>query len=140
MREAEDPKGQMIEPAAPPAETEEQPAARSLRQRIASMRLRFPDPTLERAFREDSFHGNLGNVRFAFLAGIVLWIGWGILLRPYMLSRRDLDLDLQIRAFVFIPMLIAGYALSFTPIFRRIWEWFAVAIACATIAVWVFYA
>ena len=40
---------------------------------------------------------------------------------------------------VFIPMLLIGLALSFTPFFGRIWEWFAVAIATATIGAWVYY-
>jgi adenylate cyclase len=120
-------------------ETEAQPAGRSVRQRLARLRLRFPDPGLEKAFRDDRFHLNLGNVRFAFLAGIVLWIGWGILLRPYMLSRRDLHLDLLIRVGVFIPMLVAGYALSYTHIFSRVWEWVSAAIAIVTIVIWVYY-
>ena len=41
---------------------------------------------------------------------------------------------------MFIPLLLFGFALSFTPIFRRIWEWVSVAIAIITIIVWVFYA
>ena len=71
----------MLDEITPPT----QPTARSVRQRLAGLRLRFRDPSLEAAFREDLFQHNLGNVRFAFLAGIALWIGWGILLRPYVL-------------------------------------------------------
>jgi class 3 adenylate cyclase len=41
---------------------------------------------------------------------------------------------------VFIPLLAAGFAFSFSPIFRRVWEWVLVAITIVTIAVWVFYA
>jgi len=40
---------------------------------------------------------------------------------------------------VFIPMLILGYAFSFTPMFRRVWEWTSFAIAIATIVIWVYY-
>jgi class 3 adenylate cyclase len=112
---------------------------RSVRRRLASLRLRFPDPALESAFRADRFHLSLGNIRFAFLAGIALWVGWGFLLRPHMLALSDQRLDAVIRYGVFIPMLVVGFALSFTSFFRRIWEWVAVAIAVITIVVWVYY-
>jgi len=120
--------------------TEPRPADRSVWQRLKRLRLRFPDPTLESAFREDRFHLNLINIRFAFLAGIGLWIAWGVLLRPYILVTHDRDLDLTIRIGIFIPMLVAGLLLSFTPIFARVWEWVSVAIALATIVAWVYYA
>ena len=113
---------------------------RSVRLRLARIRLRFRDPALESAFRVDQFHLNLGNIRFAFLAGIALWIGWGLLLRPHILALSDQRLDLAIRFGVFIPLLIAGFALTYTPIFERIWEWLSVAIAITTIVVWVYYA
>ena len=111
--------------------TETKPDGRA-RQRIARLRLRFPDPGLESAFREDRFHLNLGNVRFAFLAGIGLWVGWGFLLRPYMLALSDQRLDTIIRFGVFIPLLVAGYAFSYTRIFSRVWEWTCAAIAATT--------
>src|SRR5262245_18861366 len=122
-----------------PNETEEQPAGRSVRQRLAGLRLRFGDPALEAACREDRFHLDLWNVRFAFLVGIGLWIGWGLLLRRYMLALSDQRLDAVIRFGVFIPLLVIGLALSYTSIFHRIWEWLCVAIAIATLAVWVYY-
>ena len=103
-----------------------------MRQRLSRLRLRFPDPALEAAFREDRFQLNLGNVRFAFLAGIGLWIGWGLLLRPYMLSVDDRQLDVVIRFGVFIPMLVLGYAFSYTRFFGRVWEWTSFAIAVVT--------
>jgi adenylate cyclase len=112
---------------------------RSLRRRLAKLRLRFADPALESAYRADRLHLNIGNIRFAFLAGIALWVGWGILLRPQMLALADLRLDLVIRVGVFIPMLVIGLVLSYTPIFGRIWEWVSVAIAIVTIVVWVYY-
>jgi class 3 adenylate cyclase len=123
-----------------PISREDQPEDRSLRQRLAGLRLRFRDPALESAFREDRFQLNLGNVRFAFLAGIGLWIAWGFLLRPYMLALRDQRLDSVIRFGVFIPMLVLGYAFSFTRIFARVWEWVSFGIAVATLAIWVYYA
>jgi class 3 adenylate cyclase len=112
---------------------------RSFRGRLARLRLRFGDPALESAFRSDSFHLNLGNIRFAFLAGIALWIGWGILLRRYILALSDQRLDMTIRFGVFIPLLIVGFALTYTSFFSRIWEWTCVVIAVTTIAVWVYY-
>src|SRR5262249_3253871 len=117
----------------------EQPAEPSVRQRLARLRLRFRDPALEKAFREDRFHLDLWNVRFAFLVGIGLWICWGFLLRRYMLALADQRLDAQMRFGVFIPLLVVGLVLSYTKIFSRIWEWVCVAIATATIVVWVFY-
>ncbi len=112
---------------------------RPVRRRLASLRLRFPDPELESAYRADRYTLNLGNIRFAFLAGIALWVAWGILLRPHMLALSDQRLDMAIRYGVFIPMLVGGFAVSFTSLFRRIWEWVSVAIAIVTIVVWVYY-
>jgi class 3 adenylate cyclase len=112
---------------------------RSLRRRLAGLRLRFPDPVLEATFRTDRFHLDLVNVRFALLAAIALWVAWGFLLRPYMLALSDQRLDMVIRYGVFIPMLAGGFALSFTSLFRRIWEWVVVAIMVITIVVWVYY-
>jgi class 3 adenylate cyclase len=103
------------------------------------LRLRFRDPALESAFRADRFRLNLGNIRFAFLAGIGLWVSWGLLLRPHMLALSDLRLDMTIRFGAFIPMLIVGIGLTYTPFFRRIWEWTSVAVAIVTILLWVYY-
>jgi class 3 adenylate cyclase len=104
------------------------------------LRLRFRDPALESAFRADQFRHHLGNIRFAFLAGIFLWISWGLLLRPYILAISELQLDRIMRWAVFVPMLVIGLALSFTTFFGRIWEWVSVAIATATIIAWMYYA
>ena len=121
----------------PGTQPTEQPTAR---QRLASLRLRFRDPGLESAFRADQFQQNLGNIRFSFLAGIALWIGWGLLLRPHILALREQQLDMVIRYGVFIPLLVAGLVFTYTSVFGRVWEWVCVAIAVATIAVWVVYA
>jgi class 3 adenylate cyclase len=119
--------------------TTTEPAERSIRQRMAGLRLRFRDPTLEKGYRDDRFEHNLWNTRFAYLAGIGLWIGWGLLLRPYMLSRHDLQLDARLRFGVFIPLLVFGLAFSYTKVYRRVWEWTSFAIAVATLAIWVVY-
>jgi class 3 adenylate cyclase len=106
---------------------------------LERLRLRFRDRALESAYREDRFRHNVINIRFAFLAGIGLWVAWGLLLQPRMLSLADRRLDTLMRFAVFIPMLLVGLALTFTPFFRRIWQSLSVLIATATILVWVYY-
>ena len=107
--------------------------------RLGRLRLRFRDRGLESAYRADRFRHDLGNIRFGFLAGIAIWVAWGLLLRPHMLALSDQRLDLLMRFGVFIPLLLVGLGLTFTRLFGRIWEWVAVAIAAATILFWVFY-
>jgi class 3 adenylate cyclase len=68
-----------------------------------------------------------------------LWVSWGFLLRPHILALSDLRLDATMRYGVFIPMLIVGLGLTYTPFFRRIWEWVSFAVAVATLLLWVFY-
>jgi class 3 adenylate cyclase len=109
------------------------------RLRLHRLRLRFRDPGLESAYRADRFRHDLGNIRFGFLAGIAIWVAWGLLLRPYMLALSDQRLDVLMRFGVFIPLLIVGLALTYTRFFGRVWEWVAVAIAAATLLFWVFY-
>ena len=106
---------------------------------VEGLRLRFRDPALESGYREDRFRHNIVNIRFAFLAGIALWLVWGLLLRGHILARSELRLDTLMRFGVFIPMLLAGLALTFTPFFRRIWQLLSVVIATATLLVWVYY-
>ena len=106
---------------------------------LSRLRLRFGDPSLEKAFRADQFRHNLGNIRFAFLAGIGLWVSWGFLLRPHIQVLSELRLDALMRFGVFIPLLVLGLALTFTRFFARAWEWIAVAIATATLLLWVLY-
>jgi class 3 adenylate cyclase len=104
------------------------------------MRLRFRDPALESAFREDRFRHNVGNIRFAFLAGIGLWIVWGLLMRPHILALADRRLDAIMRIGVFIPLLLVGFGLTFTPLYRRLWQSLTVVIATLTLLLWVYYA
>jgi adenylate cyclase len=104
------------------------------------LRLRFRDPALEAAFREDRFRHNIGNIRFAFVAGILFWVAWGLILRPHILTVSDLRLDAIVRFGVFVPMLFIGLGLTFTPLFRRIWQGMSVVVATISILVWVYYA
>jgi class 3 adenylate cyclase len=110
------------------------------RLRLQGLRLRFTDPALEADFNTDRFHHNLGNIRFAFLAGIFLWVVWGFLLRPQIQVLSELRFDAIMRYSFFIPILLVGFVLTYTRIFERIWEWVAVAIATLTLLVWVVYA
>ena len=112
---------------------------RSPRAILRRLRLRFRDEVLEKAFRADQFRHNLANIRFAFLAGVALWVVWGVLLNPRMLALSDQRIDVAMRFGVFIPMLLVGFALTFARFFARVWEWVAVAIAVATLLVWVYY-
>jgi class 3 adenylate cyclase len=107
---------------------------------VERLRLRFRDPDLELAFRDDRFRHNIGNIRFAFVAGIAFWLAWGFILRPYIRTVNDLWLDAIVRYAVFIPMLLIGLGLTFTRWFRRIWQGMSVIIAITSILVWVFYA
>ena len=109
------------------------------RLRIQQLRLQFREPSLEKAYRADRFRHVLGNIRFAFLAGIALWVTWGLLLRPHMLALSDQRLDMLMRFGVFIPMLVVGFGLTYARFFGRVWEWVSVAIAAATLLLWVFY-
>src|SRR6266487_1799315 len=83
-------------------------AAKRLPRSLDRLRLRFRDPARELAYRDDRFRHNVGNIRFAFLAGIGLWVAWGLLLRPHILALADRRLDTIIRFGVFIPMLLVG--------------------------------
>ena len=121
--------------ATPTPETERA----SWRLRLQRLRLRFTDPDLESAFQADRFQHNLGNIRFAFIAGAALWVVWGLLLRPHIGVLHELRLDTIMRFGVFIPILVIGFALTFWRSFERMWEWVAAAIAAATLLLWVYY-
>ncbi|MGH2682896.1 MAG: adenylate/guanylate cyclase domain-containing protein [Actinomycetota bacterium] len=101
--------------------------------------LRFRDGALERVFRADYFRHNLGNIRFAFLGGVILWVLWGVILYDHILALADKRVDVFMRYGVFIPLLLAGFAVSFARFFERIWEWVAVVVASATVLLWVYY-
>ena len=107
---------------------------------LERFRLRFSDPALEDTFREDRFRHNVWNIRFAFLAGIALWIVWGVLLQPHILALADRRLDTLMRYGIFIPLLVIGFALTFTPLFRRMWQSMTVIVATLTLLLWVYYA
>ncbi len=56
-----------------------------------------------------------------------------------LMALSDRRLDTLMRFAVFIPMLLVGLGLTFTPLFRRIWQLLSVVIATATILLWVYY-
>lgn len=101
--------------------------------------LQFRDRQVEAAFRADYFRHNLGNLRFGFLGGVVLWVLFGLILHRYLLARADKSFDLAMRYGVFIPLLLLGLGLSLTRAFERIWEWVVGALGVATVLAWVYY-
>ncbi|MGH2662733.1 MAG: adenylate/guanylate cyclase domain-containing protein [Actinomycetota bacterium] len=106
---------------------------------IDPVTLRFRAPQLESEFRTDYFRQNLGNIRFAFLSGVALWVMWGFVINPYLLAVADKSFDLWMRLGVFIPLLLIGVGLTFTRWFERNWEWVTTVIVTVTILLWVFY-
>jgi class 3 adenylate cyclase len=101
--------------------------------------LRFRNPELEAAYRVRNFRQNLGNIRFAFLGGTLLWVTWGLVLYPHLLALADKRIDLIMRYGFFVPILLLGFGLSFFRWFERVWEWVAVGIVLATVLTWVYY-
>jgi class 3 adenylate cyclase len=107
--------------------------------RLDRLTLRFRDPRLESAFRGDYFRHNLPNLRVAFLGGVVLWVLWGLGVQGFLLVEADASFDLVMRYGVFIPLLLAGFGLTFVPRFERFWEWVTAGVVTLTILIWVFY-
>jgi adenylate cyclase len=101
--------------------------------------LRFRNPRLESAFRDDYFRHNLANLRFAFLGGVALWVLWGLGVQGFLLVKADASFDLVMRYGVFIPVLLVGFGLTFAPWFERFWEWVVGSVVSVTILVWVVY-
>lgn len=101
--------------------------------------LRFLDPALESAFRADYFRHAVSNFRVALIAGVFLWAFSVPILHPNILAIGDRSLDLVMRFGVFIPILLLGIGLSFTPFFERIWEWVTLGIALLTLGAWMYY-
>ncbi|HJV05449.1 MAG TPA: adenylate/guanylate cyclase domain-containing protein, partial [Actinomycetota bacterium] len=106
---------------------------------IEPVTLRFRDRGLEADFRRQFFRDNLANIRVAYLGGAVLFVVWGLVLRPHILAVQDKQVDLIVRYGVFIPMLLVGLAFSFTGWFERAWEWFTTWTVVAMILIWVYY-
>jgi class 3 adenylate cyclase len=106
---------------------------------MSLLTLRFLDPGLEKAFRADHFRHGVSNFRAALAAGVFLWVFSIPILYPRILAIGDRSFDLTMRFGVFIPLLLIGIALSFTPIFERIWEWVTLGISLLTIGAWVYY-
>ena len=107
--------------------------------RMSLVTLRFLDPELEEAFRADYFRHAISNFRFGLAAGIFLWASSIPILYPNILVLDDRSFDVFMRFAVFIPILLIGIALSFTPFFERIWEGVTLTIALGTIGAWMYY-
>jgi hypothetical protein len=112
-------------------ETSTQAERRSLLS-LERLRLRFRDPALEAAYRDDRFRHNVVNIRFAFMAEIGLWISWGLLLRPPILALSERRLDTIMR-FGVHPDAARRPRAHVYAFFRRIWQSLSVIIATATL-------
>ena len=119
-------------------ETSESQGARAS-VRMHPVTLRFLDPSLEKAFQADYFRHAVSNFRWGLAAGVFLWASSVPILHPVILAVNDRSLDLVMRFGVFIPILLVGIALSFTPFFERIWEWVTLGIALLTLGAWTYY-
>jgi class 3 adenylate cyclase len=101
--------------------------------------LRFRNPDLEAAYDKDFYQHNLGNLRFAFLGGVALWVLFGLVIDGFLLVQADQTFDLVMRYGVFIPLLLVGLGLTFLREFERIWEWVATIVVVLTVLIWVYY-
>ena len=106
---------------------------------ISRWTLRFRDPELEKAFRADYYRHAVSNFRWAMAAGAFLWAFSIPILHPHILAIGDRSFDLVMRFGVYIPVLLVGFVLSYTPFFERIWEWVTLGIALVTLGAWVYY-
>ena len=107
--------------------------------RMHPITLRFLDAELEKAFRANYFRHAVSNFRWGMAAGVFLWASSIPILHPNILAIGDRSFDLTMRFAVFIPVLLVGVALSFTPVFERIWEWVTLGISLVTIGAWLYY-
>lgn len=104
---------------------------------MGRLTLRFRDRDLNRAFLQDYFAHNLWNVRAAHILGIILWVGWGFLLSPFL--GEDRATDLTVRYGVLIPILVVGLGTTFLRGYRRWWEAEVVASMLGSSLVWTLY-
>jgi class 3 adenylate cyclase len=101
--------------------------------------LRFRNPGLEAAYNKDFYQHNLGNLRFAFLGGVALWVLFGFVIDGFLLVQADQTFDLVMRYGVFTPLLLVVFGLTFLRGFERMWEWVAGGVVIVTLLLWVYY-
>jgi class 3 adenylate cyclase len=101
--------------------------------------LRFRNPDLEAAYNRDFYQHNLGNLRFAFLGGVALWVLFGFVIDGFLLVQADQTFDLVMRYGVFTPLLLVVFGLTFLRGFERLWEWVAGGVVIVTLLLWVYY-
>jgi class 3 adenylate cyclase len=101
--------------------------------------LRFRNPDLEAAYNTDFYQHNLGNLRFAFLGGVALWVLFGFVIDGFLLVQADQTFDLVMRYGVFTPLLLVVFGLTFLHGFERMWEWVAGGVVIVTLLLWVYY-
>jgi class 3 adenylate cyclase len=106
---------------------------------LDQLTLRFRSPDLEAAYNKDFYQHNLGNLRFAFLGGVALWVLFGFVIDGFLLVQADQTFDLIMRYGVFTPLLLVAFGLSFLRGFERLWEWVAGGVVIVTLLLWVYY-
>src|SRR5919204_2528523 len=106
------------EPRPVPAQAEN--ASTATAERMHPFTLRFVG-ALEREFADEYFDQTLGPVRLAAALGFVLYTGLGAL-DPYVAAAHFQKLWL-IRFVIVGPVILACFALTYAPSFRRVHEW-----------------
>ncbi len=87
---------------------------------INSISLSFIDNKLERSFREQYFNKSLYPFRVSFITIILLYSIFGYL--DLSINKELVDSFLKIRFLFVVPVLFIIYIISFTKLFRKIWQ------------------
>ncbi|MEA2485091.1 MAG: hypothetical protein QOD46_202 [Actinomycetota bacterium] len=109
------------EPTVPPAASKTVADGQELIADLNRLPLRFKDRDLELRFRRRFANHNVTNIRVGHVLGVVMWLTWGFMVRNYLGS--DRNLDLQVRYGLLIPVTLLGFALTFLPSYPRFWKW-----------------
>src|SRR5918998_2278354 len=101
------------------------------------VRLRFTTPEMERRFQVNFANHNITSVRVGHVLAVVMWIVWGAVIREHL--GEDSELDLLLRYGFLIPLTVAGFALTFTRGYARIWKWPVMGAILVTGLTWITY-
>ncbi|HTT81984.1 MAG TPA: HAMP domain-containing sensor histidine kinase [Rhizomicrobium sp.] len=97
---------------------------------LDTIRLVFRDSSIERIFEREMLQSSLGIIRIYVLAGTLLYAAFGILDR--IAGGSVFPILLLIRFGFAIPVLMAGFILTFSPVFARIGQYMLGAILVAS--------
>ena len=101
------------------------------------IRLRFTTPEMERRFQLNFASHNITSVRVGHVLAVVMWIVWGAVVSEHLGEERGLDLLL--RYGFTIPLTIAGFALTFSSGYPRIWKWPVMGLLLMSGLTWITY-